>query len=477
MAVDVAVHEGAERQHRELAPADVVERLGDERRAEAVALEARRRSPCGRTRSAPGAGGRPRSRRARRRRRPRSGPARGCPRPARPSRKILGKRCEPSGSAGRSATTTRDVDRARPALDPRRGHAAADRRRSWTRIPYPILLVFGGLGLAVTPGIPEVELDPELVLLIILPPLLYAAAFFTPLRELRRNVARDLDARDRPRAGDDGRASPSSPTRPSASAGPRRSCSARSSPPPTRSPRPRSRAGSASRDGSSRSSRARAWSTTRPRWSPTSSRSPPSSPAASACSTRAASSSLTVARRDRRRDRSRRVIAAMRRRRLDNPPVEVTIALFSGYFAYLPAEAIGVSGVLAAVTVGIYMGRLTSRLTTPTTRIQGDAVWEIVTVPAQLGAVRARRPAAADRDRRDLRASTAGELVRDGAADRRDRDRDPDRLGLPVHLSAAAAARPRCASASPTRPGATRCSSPGPGCAARSRSPPRSPCR
>jgi CPA1 family monovalent cation:H+ antiporter len=34
--------------------------------------------------------------------------------------------------------------------------------------------------------------------------------------------------------------------------------------------------------------------------------------------------------------------------------------------------------VLAAVTVGIYMGRLTSILTTPTTRIQGNAVWEIV---------------------------------------------------------------------------------------------------
>ena len=58
----------------------------------------------------------------------------------------------------------------------------------WARIPYPILLVVGGLALAVTPGIPEVELEPELVLLIILPPLLYAAAFFTPLRELRRNI-------------------------------------------------------------------------------------------------------------------------------------------------------------------------------------------------------------------------------------------------------------------------------------------------
>jgi CPA1 family monovalent cation:H+ antiporter len=71
-------------------------------------------------------------------------------------------------------------------------------------------------------------------------------------------------------------------------------------------------------------------------------------------------------------------VVASVRRRLDNPPVEVTIALFTSYFAYLPAEAIGVSGVLAAVTVGIYMGRLTSKLTSPTTRIQGIAVWEIV---------------------------------------------------------------------------------------------------
>ena len=35
---------------------------------------------------------------------------------------------------------------------------------------------------------PEVELDPELVLLIFLPPLLYSAAFFSNLRELRANA-------------------------------------------------------------------------------------------------------------------------------------------------------------------------------------------------------------------------------------------------------------------------------------------------
>ena len=66
------------------------------------------------------------------------------------------------------------------------------------------------------------------------------------------------------------------------------------------------------------------------------------------------------------------------RKRLDNPPVEIAIALLSGYLGYLPAQALGVSGVLAAVTVGIYMGWHTPELTTVQTRLQGEAVWEIV---------------------------------------------------------------------------------------------------
>jgi len=66
------------------------------------------------------------------------------------------------------------------------------------------------------------------------------------------------------------------------------------------------------------------------------------------------------------------------RKRLDNPPVEIAIALLSGYLGYLPAQALGVSGVLAAVTVGIYMGWHTPELTTVQTRLQGQAVWEIV---------------------------------------------------------------------------------------------------
>src|SRR4051794_30216580 len=52
-------------------------------------------------------------------------------------------------------------------------------------IPYPILLVVGGLALGFTPGIPDVRLDPDLVLVVFLPPLLYSAAFFANLRELR----------------------------------------------------------------------------------------------------------------------------------------------------------------------------------------------------------------------------------------------------------------------------------------------------
>src|ERR687885_188750 len=56
------------------------------------------------------------------------------------------------------------------------------------RIPYPILLVLGGLVLAFVPGMPHVELPPDLVLVAILPPLLYGAAFFTSLRDFRANA-------------------------------------------------------------------------------------------------------------------------------------------------------------------------------------------------------------------------------------------------------------------------------------------------
>src|SRR5439155_731215 len=55
------------------------------------------------------------------------------------------------------------------------------------RVPLPILLVLGGVVLGFIPGLPHVALPPDLVLVAVLPPLLYSGAFFTSLRDLRAN--------------------------------------------------------------------------------------------------------------------------------------------------------------------------------------------------------------------------------------------------------------------------------------------------
>src|SRR5580698_9861855 len=55
------------------------------------------------------------------------------------------------------------------------------------KTPYPIVLVIAGLLLGFVPGIPRVTLDPEFIFLIVLPPLLYSAAWITSWRDLSRN--------------------------------------------------------------------------------------------------------------------------------------------------------------------------------------------------------------------------------------------------------------------------------------------------
>src|ERR1700736_6208109 len=55
-------------------------------------------------------------------------------------------------------------------------------------LPYPVLLVIGGLALGFVPGLPAVELEPEMVFLFFLPPLLYPAAIFTSWRDFRANL-------------------------------------------------------------------------------------------------------------------------------------------------------------------------------------------------------------------------------------------------------------------------------------------------
>src|SRR6266550_2263745 len=55
-------------------------------------------------------------------------------------------------------------------------------------VPLPILLVIGGLMLGLIPGLPRVALDPDLVFVFFLPPLLYPAALFTSWRDFRANL-------------------------------------------------------------------------------------------------------------------------------------------------------------------------------------------------------------------------------------------------------------------------------------------------
>jgi monovalent cation/hydrogen antiporter len=243
------------------------------------------------------------------------------------------------------------------------------------RVPLPILLVLGGVAMGFVPGLPHVALPPAVILVAVLPPLLYSGAFFTSLRDLRANkrpisllafglvgttmatvgvvahewihlswaVAFTLGAIVSPT---DALAATEITSRLGA---PRRIVSL-------------IEGESLVNDGSALV-------------------------LYKAAIGAAVGATFSLA------DTSGRVvlnvlggiaiglavgwIVRQIRRRLDNPPIEVAIAVLSGYLAYLPADAAGVSGVLAAVTIGVYMGWYTPELTNERTRLSGDAFWEI----------------------------------------------------------------------------------------------------
>ena len=245
------------------------------------------------------------------------------------------------------------------------------------RIPYPILLVLGGLLLGFGPGVPKVTMPPEVVLVGILPPLLYRAAYATGLRELRQNLrpitllalglvalttvgvavvahaVTDLGWAESFILG-----AVVSPTDPIAATAIGRRLGV-----------PRRlidivEGESLVNDGTAlvllRTAIVAAVAGSFSAWD--------------------AGWHLVV-----------NIVGGVAvglaigypirriRRVLDNPPLEITIAFLTGYFTFLLASALGVSGVLAVVTAGVYMGWYTPELTTVQTRLQGEGFWEVVT--------------------------------------------------------------------------------------------------
>jgi monovalent cation/hydrogen antiporter len=246
------------------------------------------------------------------------------------------------------------------------------------RIPYPILLVLGGLAIGFVPGAPHLALRPEIVLVGFLPPLLYAGAFFTSLRDLRTNaraisllavglvLATMLTVAVVCHAAIDGLSWPVCFVV-GAIVAPTDAVAATAI---------GSRLGLPRRlvtliEGESLINDATALVAY----------------AFAVAAVTTGTFSLWHATWRFGLDVAGGIgiglvvgyLLRQFRRRIDHSPTEIAIALLSGYFAYLPAQAAGVSAVLAVVTVGVYVGWYTPELTTVQTRLQGDAVWEILT--------------------------------------------------------------------------------------------------
>jgi CPA1 family monovalent cation:H+ antiporter len=245
-------------------------------------------------------------------------------------------------------------------------------------VPYPIVLVVGGLVLGFIPGLPDIELEPELVLVIFLPPLLYSAAFFANLHDLRVMlrpitlqavglvlatmvaVAVVIKALvpDMPWAAAFTLGAIVAPTDPVAAttimrrmAVPRRIVSV-------------VEGESLINDGTAlvayNTARAVAVGGAFSFWG------------ASGDFVVSAVGGVAIG-------LAAGWVIVLIRRRIDDIPVEITISLLSGYAGYVPAEALHVSGVLAAVTTGIVLGWKAPYISTASMRLQGYAVWEILT--------------------------------------------------------------------------------------------------
>jgi monovalent cation/hydrogen antiporter len=244
-------------------------------------------------------------------------------------------------------------------------------------VPYPILLVLGGLVLGFVPGMPAVELPPELVLVAFLPPLLYWSGFFSSPRDLRADAraiggaavglvlvttAAVAAAAHAMVDGLDWAAAFAlgaivSPTDPLAATAigrrlgvPRRLITLL--------------------EGESLVNDATALVTYRVAVTAAVTGSFVAWQAGVRFVAGAGGGvavGLTVG-----------WLVAEVRRRLDDPVVEIVVSVATGYAAYLPAERLGVSGVLAAVTTGLYVGWRAPELASASTRLLGFSFWEVL---------------------------------------------------------------------------------------------------
>ena len=67
------------------------------------------------------------------------------------------------------------------------------------------------------------------------------------------------------------------------------------------------------------------------------------------------------------------------RKRIDEPQIEISISLLTAYLAYIPADRIGASGVLAAVAAGLYTGGRAGSMLSPTSRLRTLGFWDALT--------------------------------------------------------------------------------------------------
>jgi Na+/H+ antiporter len=244
-------------------------------------------------------------------------------------------------------------------------------------VPYPILLVLGGLVLGFIPGLPAVELSPELVLVLFLPPLLYVAAFFSSLRDLRADLrAISLSAVGLVLFTMGAVAVTAHALVDGLSWGAAFTLGAIVSPTDALAATAVARRLGVPRrlvtvlEGESLINDATALVAYR-----------------IAVATAVGGSFVLW-------EAGLRFVAgvvggvavglivgwlvAVIRRRLEDPPAEIVVSVVTGYAAYLPAERLGVSGVLAAVTAGLFIGWRAPELASPTTRLLAFSFWEIV---------------------------------------------------------------------------------------------------